>query len=340
MNPQHLSMLQGDFDLGDVVSCTECDEGVLNKNYILTTATGTYFVKQLRSKGGERVAITAAAEELMRRRGIPAVCMLISKRGERCAVYDGLFYCVYHFIESDRSHAYALSDYRTMGALLGKIHQAGSYDIPPEFKEYVLHVQPKESIVKALHSYSERIQGFKHRQKIDDAFLAYIGLKLTILPEISRSDYSEGTLVHGDYHAGNLLLDAASRDIIGVCDWEKAMLAPRAYELARSTIHICFDEGYDESAGLVCASHFLAGYSSVYPISREEFSNGLQLRMYHMVCSIWIEKQHYDLDDLRSDHFVTHESKLIQSLVRGDLAKKVIGVLTDSGCINDVSDVR
>ncbi|MBI2409656.1 phosphotransferase [Candidatus Kaiserbacteria bacterium] len=325
MNPNHLAVLRKDFRLGDVVSIAESTEGVLNRNYILETSVGKFFIKQVRDKAKDRLPATALVEELMRERGIPAVCMCATKDAEKFAVYDGVAYSVYPFIESDRSHKYSLADYRNMGILLGEIHRAGSQNIPDTLTKRRLKVTPKDDIAKELVEYKARIQEMRHTEKIDEEFLAYIDLKRALIPEVDLgTSLANETLTHGDYHAGNLLIDKKRRNIIEVCDWEKACMAPRAYELGRAILYISFSEGYAEPSGRESACEVISGYTSVCPMSRDEIREGLRARLHHSVCSVWLERHHYELKDPRVDHFVAHEIQLIRDFIHGDFASRLI----------------
>ena len=325
MNPNHLAKLESDFHFGKIVSIVEITEGVLNKNYILETDIGKFFIKRIREKAVGILPATVLVEELMRERGIPAICMLSSKTGEKFVVYDGTAYSVYSFIESDRSHKYSFEDYRRMGVLLGEIHKAGSYEIPELLARHKFIIKPKNEVIKELEEHKTHIQTLPILENIDKEFLDYIDLKLSLISSVDLGNHlANETLTHGDYHAGNLLIEARSRKIIGVCDWEKARMAPRAYELARSLLYISFAEEYTESTGLESASEVITGYMSVYPITKDEMREGLRARLHHTVCSAWLERQHYELKDSRADYLVAHEARLIRDFVQGDFASKLV----------------
>ncbi len=325
MDPAHLERLCRDFHLGAVISIVESDEGVLNKNYILVTTVGKYFIKQIREKAIEKLNVTAVVERLMFERGIPAICMLETSAHEPFVIYDGKAYSVYAFIESDRSHQYSLEDYQRMGVLLGDIHRAGSQDIPDLLTQRQFKLTAKADIRQILEEKKKHILALSRRESIDDDFLIYINLKLELLPNVRlETALANDTLIHGDYHAGNLLINGRTREIIGVCDWEKAQIAPRAYELARALLYISFSSDYQESSGIASARAILAGYQSSYPIGKDELVEGLRTRLHHTVGSTWLEHYHYDLHNARPDHFVTHETRIIRDFVQGNLPSQLV----------------
>ena len=326
MNEAHLQKLATDYGFGEVLSVQEITEGILNRNYILETMTGKYFIKQVRDKSKDVLPYTAAIEEFMSERGIPAVRMLISKAGEKFVEYDSVAYSAYPFFESDRSHAYAPEEYRNMGIILAKMHLAGSTDIPELFALKAYTEKPKEREFENLQKYKERILSKETMEKIDEEFLDYIHLKLELIPSLSMDTVLENDfLTHGDYHAGNLLIDPVSREIIGICDWEKAEMASRAGELARAITYISFTDEYKAKSGLESAKQIIEGYNSVYPISMDELKDGFEVRLRRTVLTSWLENHYYDLGDARGNHFVPHETRIIRDFIQGDMVSKIVG---------------
>jgi len=113
------------------------------------------------------------------------------------------------------------------------------------------------------------------------------------------------TLVHGDFHAGNLSIAKNTREIIGICDWEKAQYAPRAYDLARVYLYTGFDTDTDDVVEcLKISEKFLRGYRSVIQISDNEFKKGLLVRLRNNVFTTWIEDKCYLNNDARANKFL------------------------------------
>jgi homoserine kinase type II len=319
MNAEHLALLCVDFSLGEVIAIKGDLEGVLNKNYFLTTDTGKYFIKSIRQKRRAHIPYIAQVEEFMRSRGIPAVCMLHSRSGKKFVEYGAEIYTVYPFIENSRSHVYAAKDFGKMGSMLAQIHVAGSKAVPPMLAAKFFKEKPHELVVSTLERRREHLLAKESLDDTDVLFLKYINLKLQ---KISTSDdvplLPKDTLVHGDYHARNLLLNN-ERDIIGICDWEQSDVNARAYELARSVLYVCFNgeehessHVYDMDLSIHYARAFISGYSSVYPISNDELLHGMRLRVSKLIYSKWIEEQYYDQGDSRANGFILHEMRLIE----------------------------
>ena len=330
MNPEHVHTLCQDFDLGTSTNLEESHEGVLNKNYILTTQKGKYFVKSIREKRRTHLPYIAEVEEFMYGKGIPAVCMMSNVQGEKFVEYASDTYTVYPYIESLRTHHYTVEDFERIGLMLGRIHKAGNKDVPDSLTQKSFTDKPSEMVLEKLQRHRENIQKKEVQDEDDKLFLKYLDLKLEM---IQRADDApqlpKDTLVHGDYHTRNLLINK-DRKIIGVCDWEQAGMNARAYELARSLLYVCFngeseDEPhvYQQDFAIEAARAFISGYISIYPISNEEIHAGLRLRLDKLIHSFWIEEQYYEHNDPRSNKFIPHEIRLIQDFYNSELLKKL-----------------
>ena len=330
MNHEHLEQLCKDFNLGTGISFEENQEGVLNRNYLLTTDQGKYFIKSIREKRRSHLPYIAEVEEFMHAHGIPAVCMLSSVDGQKFVEYGPDIYTVYPFLESIRTHQYDLSDFERMGTMLGRIHRAGSENVPASLAQKSFNEKAADVVRTKLEKHREDLRNKSVQNKTDALFLEYLDLKLEMMDTVADIQWlPKDTLVHGDYHSRNLLINT-DREIIGICDWEQSDMNARAYELARSLLYVCFNGEseedphiYDQETAIDSARAFIRGYISVYPISNEEVIAGLKLRLRKLVFSFWIEEQYYERDDSRSNKFIPHEIRLIRDFSDESLFKSL-----------------
>lgn len=327
MNLDHLEYLCKDFNLGSNPVAEENHEGVLNKNYLVTTDEGKFFVKSIREKRRPSLPYIAEVEEFFYGKGIPAIRMLVSNNGNKVEEYDSETYTVYPFIESVRTHVYGGADFERMGEMLGRIHLVGSKDIPTFLSQKPFDEKPTDLILGKLQEYRERIK--VPQNEIEKLFQDYIQLKLDMLGNtFSVEPLPMDTLTHGDYHARNLLLNS-NREIIGVLDWEQSSMNARAYELTRSLLYVCFEgEGesheYQNEKAIRSAKAFIKGYSSIYPISSDELIGGIKLRWKKLIYSFWIEEQYFVRNDSRSNKFIPHEMRLIKDFSDGELLGRIL----------------
>lgn len=319
-----------EYGIGNYISTEKATGGLLNDNYILTTNTGKYFIKSVREGAKNKLKIIYEAETLMKSRGIPAISMLITKSGGIFVSDDTEVYTLYLFIESDKKNDYSRDDYRSMGKMLAKIHIAGSADIPDLLKSKEFKRPSSEIILNRLKSYRDKIDKKNERNSADKLFLEYINFKLAAIKKIKEVNLPNDTLIHGDYHPGNLLFDKTTGKIIGVCDWEKVEFAPRSYELARSLLYTCFNNKHKKIEALADSKSFLEGYLSAFPMSVDEIMNGLNMRIYRMALSSWMEEKYYKNNDDRANHLIEHEMNIIDSALNGELfgqIKNIVAVL-------------
>ncbi|MEO8638179.1 MAG: phosphotransferase [Candidatus Taylorbacteria bacterium] len=322
----HLKKLCEEYAIGDYVAHREIKEGILNQNYFLKTTQGNYFVKSVREKSKDRIVTTFEVETYMKSQGIPAVVMLPTKAGRISVTMGDEALTLYPFIESDRSHSYLNADFRKMGEMLAKIHRAGSRKLPDSLRDVKKFVQPESRVTaERLKEYKNEILGKHEQDETDRLFVNYIDFKLSIIPRLESVELPNDTLTHGDYHPGNILFEKKSRKIIGVCDWEKAEIAPRSYELARSLFYTCFNDVGKIEGLLEHSREFCSGYFSVYPMDAEEMSRGLALRLSKMALSSWIEETYYQRHDDRANRFIKNEMHILNLAVNKKLLDTVKG---------------
>lgn len=309
LTPEISKIISDAYGLDDIVSIEKVEEGVINHNYILASTKGKYFLKTNSIKIKEAVPYTYTAENFMSMKGVPAVTMLKTTDGQIYLEFEGMIYTLYPYIESDRGHNYLLEDYFRMGEMLAKIHVVGNKDIPQIFVERRGDKRLKETSVEILQIWKDRIMAIEGRTEIDDMFLKDIEFKLRTVADFEDMQPAErDTLLHGDFQTGNILLDKNTREIIGVCDWEKAMYSFRAYEIARSIMYICFeDKSLNSENSYVTTKSFLQGYQSIYPISRKELIYGLRYRTYTTLLSSWIQNYYYNQGSDRANKFLSFE---------------------------------
>lgn len=287
-------------NLGTILSFQTIKEGVLNENYIVNTTKETFFLKRCKNKSSEQIKYIWQVEQFMRKALIPAV--------EAVIIDEEKGWMIYPFVQSDRSHSYDLKDYFIMGQMLGRIHMVSyGIEIPHYFKESFYRENiDRVSVTEKMKDHAKRIKQKETIDETDKLFLSYIDRKIIYAKKFDNILLpANDTLIHGDFHPGNLLIDENSRDVIGVCDWEKTRYAPRSYDLARAYLYIGFGTDTDDTKECFEISEsFLNGYRSVIQISDEDFKKGLLLRLQHNVFTSWIEDKYYLQDDSRANKFI------------------------------------
>lgn len=312
MPTEDIQQIRTLYGLGDYIGSEINEEGALNYNSILETTKGKFFVKTIREKRKDDVPFIYGIETFFKNRGIKVISMMKTLDGEISVNINGNIYTVYGYLEGDKNPNYTDEQYREMGKVLGDIHLAGSKDVPSELKVIEYKYPPRDAGVEKFLRFKKLLSEKSELTEVDKMFSKYLDLKLSIASKKDKDiEYKNDTLVHGDYHPGNLLFDKNNGEIIGVCDWEQAGIFPRSYEVARSIMYICFIGDFEVEKATERAKIFMAAYNAVHPMSYEELQKGFDLRLWRMAISAWIEEKYYDHNDDRANRYVSSDMILL-----------------------------
>jgi len=180
-----------------------------------------------------------------------------------------------------------------------------------------------ETIIDRLIGYKKLILDKINCDQIDSLMLEYINFKIDAFKYVEHISLPNDTVTHGDYQTRNIMIDSVSREIIGICDWEKAEIAPRSYEVARAIFYICFESGSDVEQELLKLKEFLDGYQLIYPVGKDELMKGVKMRVNKMVSSAWIEDMYYNQHSGRANHFIKSEMRTIELALKSNLYFKM-----------------
>lgn len=311
-----------EFNLGNLVEFRIGQEGVSNNKYKIVTDKGIYFVKVFKNRNNREVSFICDIEQHMKLQGIPAVSMIGNIRGGMWMNLEGTIYTVYPFIESDRKHLYSLSEYEKIGELAAKIHLAGQKDVPGQFFNHFLPKITKEEGLKKLLEAKNKILSKVEQDEDDRKLLEYLEYRVKVAPTLKEGSTNvRDTIVHGDYHPGNLLFDPQTRDIVGVCDWERVEYGSRASDFIHSLIYTCFHRGYIYEKAIENARAMLKGYMKEFPISKPEIEDGIYAHLNLVILSTWIEDEHYINKRPNVVDIIPHELSVTRLCTDGTILK-------------------
>jgi Ser/Thr protein kinase RdoA (MazF antagonist) len=320
----HAKIICDEFDLGQYMTSSRIDRGVLNTNYSLTTSKGKFFIKSVRAKSIEALPGIRSVESFMKCNGIPAICMVTNRAGSEHVLIEGTAYTVYPFVEGIHKEVYTDDDFYCAGTMLGKIHSV-TVGLPKS-KDILApdYTRPNDGKLRdILLEYKKQIEEKENRDDIDKKFLKLINAKLDAQGIISEIRVPNDTVVHGDFHMGNIFLDPVNSEIVGVCDWEKTEFAPSMYELARAVLVIAEFGGVDEYESLRRVERFLSGYASIRKFTVQEFMDGLRMRLRRLVFSKWLEVKYYRDHDSRANHFIESDTRVVEMFTHEGYFEKV-----------------
>jgi homoserine kinase type II len=223
------------YNLGGLKRARRVGHGFVNENWILETVHGQYFIKRRHPNLRNRTVICAqhALNKHLRQSGFPAPSVLPSKSGETLLVLDNEYFEIQEYIEGspyqDTNEAHFQEAAVTLGLYHACIHGFAPH---PHCDQGVLYSPPivDENLTRLTDLWElERDPALvKVLQQLEShtADLAVHFSKHHELPWL---------VIHGDYHAGNLLFQGDH--IVGVVDYDKACWQPRVVELAEALIY-------------------------------------------------------------------------------------------------------
>ena len=295
-------------NLGELIFFERANEGMVSNSYILTTTMNKFFLKTYR---GDFDINVHNIEKFMEGFGIPAINAIAVDMSEKSIIYP--------YVESDRSHNYEMSDYYTMGKMLANIHSAsfGKVVLEKSGKFLYEEVKNNQSLVETK-KYIDFIEKKDIKDDTDLLFLIYLQKKLQYSGSfINNEILPNDVLIHGDYHAGNLLFDKKTREIIGICDWDKSKYAPRTYDVARAYLYIGFSSGTEDLE--LCeeiGEKVLQGYRSVLPLSDEDLKKGIMINLKSYIYTSWLEENYYKLNNPRTNKFIKNKIKILDHFLK------------------------
>ena len=279
------------FGISDMIDVQLVLGGYRCQNIAFTCAGKRFFLKQYRGVPYNSTHEVKQAEVFFASRGIPAIMPIIGHDGQSAFLFEDAWYSLFPFVEGRVLKPSELTPHHlaSMGKMLGMLHRIGETADLNAFSRFSFWDR------QAFLADVERV-----KREIDPAHLNTTAKRLAYENLMLQAGYVQrtpqepadfhlpyNTLLHGDYIYTNMFFheDGSIRDLY---DFERAGIGPRAHELVRSILISCFDDGWNEK-NFEFARVYLKAYQTVYPISRDEFEQGVRMYTTHFMHMSWIE---------------------------------------------------
>jgi homoserine kinase type II len=264
------------YDLGRLQNAQQLERGYVNENWIINTTGGRFFLKHrypcLRSP--RLIHAQHALTEHLRQSGFPAPEILATKSGDTLLMLDERFYEIQIYIEGWPYQLNRYQHFQAAAAMLGRYHLSVDGFSNQAFSEQGKLYCPQvlnENLTNLMKEWKtcgdSRVIKIFHRIKSNASELRERFARHPNLPEI---------VIHGDYHAGNLIFQ--NDRIVGVVDYDKSSWQPRVAELAEALIFFSSTtEGsfkhlvYPSLLSLDKFSNFLLSYASAFSLPVGDF---------------------------------------------------------------------
>lgn len=282
------------FGFSIIGSYTLIHGGYMSQNFRVETDQGPFFLKQYRNRLNHVVHEIKMAETFFAAQGLPVITPIQDRHGRDMFWFDGHWLSLFPFVDGI-SPAFGMiksTTAKSLGALLGKFHLAGKRSPFHHFQH--LHLWDQRKFLMEKIELEDVLNQKTHRTELDELILTVLKIKEELVNErildSSAIPLPYDHLLHGDLIYQNTFM-APDSTISHVYDLEKTCIGPRAYELGRSLIINCFDDGLGDHQ-LSLARDFLQHYQSINPITYEEFSLGIRMYLVDLIHMTWIEAKY------------------------------------------------
>ena len=250
--PSALQQVADAFGLGAVTRVEVVTEGLMNRNWRVTTVTGVWAVKQVLDVDAAAARRQHRATAALAGVGLP-VPAPVTAGDDTVVVVDGAVYTMLPWADGihRRGPTLTVAEASALGELLARLHAALAEMMPPAPDRLVV---PATDLPTA-HAKIDRYLGLITQRPGRDGFDRFAETQLhqrrRLLDQVAHLRPTEGVPVepcgytHGDFQYLNLLWNQGR--VSAVLDWDRLDVRPVGLEVARSATLLF---GYGDERGL------------------------------------------------------------------------------------------
>jgi len=304
--------LKSVFPFQNVLSFDFVHGGYMSQNFKVETDQGTFFLKQYRNRMNTVIHEIKEAEAFFASKGLPIISPIKDQYDRGAFWHRGHWFSLFPFVYGQSPVASRMSDeiIRELARTLSFFHREGR-----TFKQRPFHVLrmatarkfhlEQTELKRILASKQTKTELEERMGEVLKSKESYIKL-LNYRPEHLSLKYTH--LLHGDFQYYNVF--ANNDSITHIYDLERACIGPPEYEVARSVMLNCFDDGWD-TENIERAKIYLSEYCKYQPLTLESFTDGMLLYAYNIIHMTWIEARYLIFGiDTQLDLFNRHVDRL------------------------------
>jgi len=291
-----LDFIQKEYSIKDINSIENYKLGFLSDSFIVGSKNDKYFLKKYRSRHKDALDLITKASLYFSKHSIPVIMPIKNSRDEYDFEFQSNKYSLFPFVKDIICKSRLTNhELESAGKMLAKIHLAGKQCSLENSKRTTQSVE-KEFTLERINKVVEVLNAKVHKNETDRKFMQMIDLYKMMINkydfDMEKLGLISDHLTHGDYHLRNISFDE-SGNVNHIFDL-KCLISSRFLELARSISLICFD-----TTNCFCdnnfekTKHYLAGYKSVYPLTKKGLRAGLMGYFIKNFHSIWMEEEYY-----------------------------------------------
>ncbi|HEX2143282.1 MAG TPA: phosphotransferase [Glycomyces sp.] len=304
-------------------------EGLMNRNWRLDTADGSFALKMIADAAPDVVRRNLAVLGPLAGTGLPVPVPVPGPGGDPVVEIGDRAFCLFPWVEGARIPGTDLTMDQTgyLGSLLGQLHRhlesqlaqalpttpgkaldpRPSLSAPPEPKTAVQALAEADRLLAVIAAKDEP-------DAFDASAVAMLRARRALIAEYreSRPDSAGSSAdsgwIHGDFTSSNLLWNAGA--VEAVLDWDRLQRKPLSDEVVRAAIlHFKAADGQVD-LGRVAA--FVEGYREAVPMDGASLAEAVRRLWWHQITSFWILWLHYERDDPTCDHLLVPRENLLR----------------------------
>lgn len=229
LSPETVEEVLSQYEVGGLTAPPRHGGGTANANVTVETLSGKYFLKRRNPKYARReyVVYDHRLMEHLAPFGLGTPLATPTRHGERWLEWGDFVYELYPYQEGETPETVSLAQLTAAGERLAAFHRAGQSFRPPPGKEWPRYQDPAR-IREGIEAMDAGL-----RARLCPADYVYLKEQVERLADRfpdSRYHALPKTVVHGDYHPGNLKFCGDA--VTGVFDLDWATVQPRVLDLA------------------------------------------------------------------------------------------------------------
>ncbi|MFE7093313.1 phosphotransferase [Streptomyces erythrochromogenes] len=316
---EELSGLAGTFGIGTVHERRHLPDGLMNVNWRLDAAAGTFALKRVTDVPLERLRRNLGVLGFLGDHGLPVCAPILASDGSPVAETPSGGYCLFPWAAGEHipGASLTLGQAAALGGHIARLHVTLSWaadgrTLPrtPEF--LAVDVTSVERAVEKAERLAVTVAAQDSASTFDKeaasalkARRAMIAAHADRLPaeEVSVNPYG---WTHGDLQYRNLLWSGS--ELSAVLDWDRVAVRPYAEEVVR-TAQVQFGgaDGFD----LERVAAFVGGYLSVAPLSTAALEDAVHRLWWKRLTDFWQLEFRYNKGDHSFDELFTQDEALL-----------------------------
>ncbi len=287
-------LLKDLFSLREVTTFQWVHGGFMSQNFKVETNQGPFFLKQYRNRMNTIVHEIKMAEEYFSEEGLPIILPIKDRYARRAFWLNGHWFGLFPFIDGQMPIYGKMTNPQiiSLASTLAKFHEAGKrYPYRP-FQ--LLRVGNREKFHMEKVELERQIHTKPLLNPIDESILALLSKKEEIIKRtnLTPMDFplSYTSLLHGDYQYMNVFVQPDGQ-VSHVYDLERACIGPAEFEVVRSLLLNCYDDGWTEKNDAL-ARTYLSQYQATQPLTFDAFYTAMRFYGYNITMMSWIESRY------------------------------------------------